>query len=145
METSKLTPEGEIDKSRANMGAPKSKDTFTTPRQLKQGLVKSGLRTDDRIGKGSWTQLDRDLADGKAIIGFGSYNEQWRKQFPTYSQTGSVPKGGVPHFNTILGKTANGNYIIGDPMYREGAVEMSRDQLAVYFSGQNPSYITGYK
>jgi hypothetical protein len=103
----------------------------TSDAQLKTGIANSGLRYDDRMYNGTWAQLDRDLADGKAILGWGYYDTQWRNQFPNYSQTGN---GRTDHLNTILGKTANGNYLVGDPMYRGGVVEMSRNQVAVYFS-----------
>lgn len=135
-----------INQARQLMNAPGTGNTSDT--QLKTGIANSGLRYDDRMNNGTWAQLDQDLANGKAIIGWGYYDTQWRSQFPNYSLTGS---GSTNHLNTILGKTPNGNYLVGDPMYRGGVVEMSRNQLAVYFSygggghDGRPYYLSVYR
>jgi hypothetical protein len=129
-EPSGISVQGSINQARYQlMNAPGTGDTDEN--QLKTGIANSGLRYDDRMNNGTWAQLDRDLADGKAIIAWGYYDTEWRNQFPNYRQTGG---GRTDHINTILGKTANGNYIVGDPMYTGGAVEMNRDQLSVYFT-----------
>ena len=43
----------------------------------------------------------------------------------------------------MLGKTAEGKYLVADPMFSGGTVELSRDQLAVFFARQNgePSFV----
>ena len=55
-----------------------------------------------------------------------------------------LSSGDVGHFNTILGKTPDGKYIVSDPMYTGGPVEMTREQLAVFFGpsyGGTPSFL----
>jgi hypothetical protein len=37
------------------------------------------------------------------------------------------------HFIAVLGRTNEGNYIVSDPMYGGGAVEMTRDELKEFF------------
>jgi hypothetical protein len=141
-----ISVQDSINQARQLMNAPGTGNTSDA--QLKTGIANSGLRYDDRMYNGTWEQLDRDLAAGKAIIGWGYYDTQWRSQFPNYNQTGS---GRTDHLNTILGKTANGNYLVGDPMYTGGAVEMTRDRLAVYFSNGGgghdgrPYYLAVYR
>ena len=66
------------------------------------------------------------------MIANGYYGELWRQQFPNYSSTGD---GNVEHLNAILGRTSDGYYIVADPMYRGGPVEMTKEQLDVYFNG----------
>jgi Peptidase_C39 like family len=118
-----------INRARQLMNAPGNTETSNV--QMMNGLNNAGLRTNAYRYNGNFDQIDRDLADGKAVIIMGYYGSSWRNQFPNYSLTGN---GNINHINTILGKTANGNYLVGDPMYRGGVVEMNRNQVAVFFS-----------
>jgi Peptidase_C39 like family len=127
-EPANTSVQSSIDYARRLMGM--SGNVYANTTQIMTGLSNAGLRATDRMSNGTWTQLDRDLADGKAVITWGFYAQNWRNQF-----TGSTGDGnGNDHINTVLGKTPNGKYLVGDPMHRGGVVEMSRDQLAVFFS-----------
>jgi Peptidase_C39 like family len=142
-EPANLSVQASINLARQRMGAPGN--GFTDSNQLIAGLRNAGLQAANHMFDGSWQQLDQDLAAGRPVIAWGYYGSAWRNQFPSYALTGN---GATDHLNTILGKTANGNYIVGDPMYRGGTVEMNRNQLAVFFSngggGHNgqPYFIT---
>jgi hypothetical protein len=130
-EPSNLSVQGSINYARQMMNVAPSWTGFTSDTQMMTGLTNAGLRATNRMSNGTWAQLDQDLAAGKAVITWGYYAPNWRYQFPNYSSTG---EGKTDHINTILGKTPNGNYLVGDPMYRGGVVEMNRNQLAVFFS-----------
>jgi hypothetical protein len=142
-EPANLSVQASINLARQRMGAPGN--GFTNSNQLVAGLRNAGLQAADHMNDGSWQQLDQDLAAGRPVIAWGYYGNAWRNQFPSYSLTGN---GNTDHLNVIFGKTANGNYVVGDPMYRGGTVEMTRNQLAVFFSngggGHNgqPYFIT---
>jgi hypothetical protein len=130
-EPGNLSVQGSINYARQMMNVAPSWTGYTSDTQMMTGLANAGLRATNRMSNGTWSQLDQDLAAGKAIIAWGYYAPNWRYQFPSYSSTGN---GYTNHINTILGKTPNGNYLVGDPMYRGGVVEMNRNQLAVFFS-----------
>lgn len=108
--------------------------------QLETAASSLGVPTSNGSG---WNQLDATLAAGKPVVANGNAYQAWRDQFP---HTGGkrYGSGDVQHFNTILGKTADGKYIVSDPMYTGGPVEMTREQLSVFFGplyGGNPSYL----
>ncbi len=89
-----------------------------------------------------WDTLDQSLAEGKPVIANGWYGSAWRQQFPSYALTGGLGEGveGVFHLNAILGTTSDGKYIVADPMYRGGPVEMTRDELDVFFQDDTFGY-----
>lgn len=101
---------------------------WTSWEQLKTGIRKAGGTPEELYAQDA---INRSLAAGKAVIAVGWYGENWRRQFPNYNLTGN---GNINHINTILGRTADGRYIVADPMYQGGAVEMNWTQLTVYFS-----------
>lgn len=101
---------------------------FTSWAQLETGIRNAGGKPENLNSKDA---IDRSLTAGKPIITVGFYGENWRRQFPNYQLTGN---GNISHINTILGRTADGRYIVADPMYIGGTVEMNWNQLAVYFS-----------
>jgi hypothetical protein len=78
------------------------------------------------FGQG-WEELDRALEKGP-VLGNGYLGPAWREQFPE-----RVGRGDVGHVNCILGKTAEGKYIVADPMHTGGPVEMTREQLSNFF------------
>jgi Peptidase_C39 like family len=131
-EPANLSTQGSINLARRNMGMVGNEDA--NENQLVTGLRNAGLQVANHFRDGNWQQLDQDLAAGKPVVAWGFYGAAWRNQFPSYSLTGGVSNDGTDHLNAILGKTANGNYVVADPMYRGGAVEMTRSQLAVFFS-----------
>ncbi|WP_295618546.1 C39 family peptidase [Chamaesiphon sp. GL140_3_metabinner_50] len=131
-ELSNTSVQTSINRARQLMNAPMNNNIQTNNLQVVTGLSSVGLRSNTySYDSNTLAQIDRDLADGKAVIAFGYYGTNWRNQFPSYSLTGA---GDTNHINTILGKTSSGNYLVGDPLYRGGVVEMNRTQLAVFFS-----------
>jgi hypothetical protein len=106
---------------------------YTDWSQLRKGITNAG-GTAQSID--SWTDLDENLSQGCPAVVIGYYNQSWKNQFPDPSLAGS---GNVAHFVTVLGRTKEGNYIVADPMYKGGPVEMTKFQLSKFFySGQNP-------
>ena len=85
-----------------------------------------------------WGALDQALENGP-VIANGYTDANWRAQFP--ERMGS---GDVGHIATVLGKTENGNYIVADPLHTGGPVEMTKEQLSVFFSrtGGEPSFVS---
>jgi Peptidase_C39 like family len=128
-EPANLSTQASINVARQYMGM--VGNGYASDSQVVAGLRRAGLQVANHMYDGTWQQLDQDLAAGRPVVAWGFYGAAWRNQFPSYSLTGS---GNTDHLNTILGKTANGNYLVADPMYRGGAVEMNRSQLAVFFS-----------
>jgi Peptidase_C39 like family len=132
-----------INNARYYMGVSQNANVLTNNLEIERGLKAVGLRTGSHMDDGSWEILDKDLNNGMAVIAWGWWSSQWRSQFPNYNYSGATD-----HFISIVGKTPNGNYLVLDPMYRGGAVEMSRARLAVFFSygggGHNgtPYFIT---
>jgi hypothetical protein len=101
--------------------------------QLDAGIKNAGGKSEV---VNSWDILDQSLQSGKPVILYGYYDSIWRSQFPDYKLTGS---GNTAHFNAVLGKTSDGKYIVADPMYRGGAVAMTRDQLTKFLRGPDNS------
>jgi hypothetical protein len=66
------------------------------------------------------------------VVAYGDCYPSWKKQFP--KTEGRYGGGEIAHFIAILGKTQDGRYIVCDPMFTGGPVEMTRDQLSVFFS-----------
>jgi hypothetical protein len=96
----------------------------------------------------SWGELDAQLAAGHPVMAGGWVSDEggnglaWKQQFPGGVGPGAYGTGTTGHLISILGKAANGKYIVADPLYARGPVEMTREQLALYFSqtGGNPSF-----
>lgn len=146
-----LTPEQRIDYARSlmNPGTPPTSyvtasDGTSVPQldtdaaysnvgQLETAASSLGVPTSNGSG---WDALDAALASGKPVIANGNAYQGWRDQFP-HTNGHRYGSGDVGHFNTILGKTPDGKYIVSDPMYTGGPVEMTRDQLAAFFG---PAY-----
>ena len=72
------------------------------------------------------------------MLANGFLDGRWRDQFPQ-----RVGSGDISHISTVLGKTPQGKYIVADPMHTGGPVEMTREQLAVFFrkNGGVPSFV----
>jgi hypothetical protein len=92
-----------------------------------------------------WDALDRALGAGKPVISYGYLGSEWRNQFYQNPNGGDprVGSGEIDHINAILGKTPQGKYIVADPMYTGGPVEMTRDQLSKFYvrtSNGSPSF-----
>lgn len=93
---------------------------------IETGIKTAGGRPEPSSG---WETLDTKLSEGKPVVSYGYLNDEWRQQFP--ARVGG--RGGIGHINAILGKTPDGKYIVADPMHEGGPVEMTRDQLSVFY------------
>ncbi|HYI00008.1 LysM peptidoglycan-binding domain-containing protein [Hyalangium sp.] len=96
----------------------------------------------------TWGDLDAQLEAGHPVMAGGWVSDEggdglaWKQQFPGGVGPGAYGTGTTGHLISILGKTADGKYIVADPLYARGPVEMTKEQLALYFSqtGGNPSF-----
>ena len=81
------------------------------------------------------TDLDAALARGNpVIIGSGTTWAAWgqaEKTAGNYLNSGN-PSG---HFVTVLGRSANGNYLIGDPLVKGGPIEVTAAQVQTALNG----------
>ncbi|MHB8874877.1 MAG: C39 family peptidase [Myxococcaceae bacterium] len=100
------------------------------------GATAAGLTSEHTSG---WGALDDALADGHPVVAAGMISETWKGQFPPDGHYGSA--GRVGHFVAILGKTPEGKYIVSDPMFANGAVEMTQEELKT-FVGTIPDITT---
>ena len=93
-----------------------------------------------------WADFDAALNAGKSTVVEGNISGSWHTVFAHHQAdaAGNYQGGGNGHFIAVLGKTADGKYLVADPMYSGGTVAMSRDELAVFFKAQNgePSFVT---
>ncbi|MHB8873156.1 MAG: C39 family peptidase [Myxococcaceae bacterium] len=103
--------------------------------EVVNGAKRAGLNAEHAYG---WGALNDALAAGHPVVAAGTISETWKDQFPE-GHYGSAGK--VGHFIAVMGKTAEGNYIVSDPMFANGAVEMTPAQLKV-FVGEKPDVTT---
>lgn len=95
---------------------------------LLDGVRAAGLKAERGNG---WAALDAALQAGKPVVASGYTSDAWRAQFP--KDIGRYGSGYIGHLNAILGKTADGKYIVDDPMFTGGPVAMTRAELTKYF------------
>lgn len=92
-----------------------------------------------------WADFDAALNEGQSVVVEGNISSSWRTVFAGHQvdAAGNYQGGGNGHFIAVLGKTAEGQYLVADPMYTGGTVAMSRDELAVFFKqqGGEPSFV----
>jgi len=102
------------------------------------GASEVGITTKKETG---WAAFDDALNSGNPVVVEGNINSDWRKAVASHPP-GSYAGGGDGHFIAVLGKTADGKYLVADPMYSGGTVEMTRDELAKFFAKQGgaPSF-----
>ncbi|MBL1177207.1 hypothetical protein [Pantanalinema sp. GBBB05] len=108
---------------------------YTGDGNMRVGIQRAGGRAEEYS---TWNDLDHSLMEGKPLVANGRISSKWRDQFPEPTLYGS---GGDFHYIAVLGKTPNGKYIVADPMYKGGPVEMTKNQLAV-FRGENARFLT---
>jgi hypothetical protein len=84
-------------------------------------------------GTGS-ANLSARLGEGKPAVLSGKTTASWRNQFPVRGDYGGFTEG-FGHIIAVVGKQADGRFLVSDPMYRSGAVAMSAGQLAVFNGG----------
>ncbi len=158
-----LTNEQQIDYARALM-YPKLAKTDGADVKLPDGstvrilnydkmLTGIGAATEGAQGGGlgnaahhkGWADFDTALNAGESLVVEGNISSKWRAVFGVHQgeAPGDYQSGGNGHFIAVLGKTADGRYIVADPMYTGGTVAMSRDELAVFFAkqGGEPSFV----
>jgi hypothetical protein len=77
--------------------------------------------------------VDQALARGNPVI-LGGYGV-WAAWGSQQQAAGNYLNGRDPlgHFVTVLGKTQDGQYIVGDPLVRGGSVTVSAQQLATFY------------
>lgn len=150
-----LTPEQEVDHARALM-TPGHADQFTYTNDANGNSVPlldrdswlTGSSTGTTVESGvtaaggtptngsGWEQLDQALQNGP-VLASGRTDAEWRANPAFHARVGS---GDTLHLNAILGKQADGDYLVADPMHEGGVVEMTKDQLATYFDSGQPSF-----
>jgi peptidoglycan hydrolase-like protein with peptidoglycan-binding domain len=76
--------------------------------------------------------IDQAMERGNPVIIGGNPWQAWGAE---QRANGNYLNGRDPggHFVTVLGKTQEGQYIIGDPLVKNGTIEVSRDQLETFF------------
>lgn len=146
-----LTPEQSVDYARSLMNPDTLPSSYVTSSdgqsipqldtdgdtsnvgQLQTAASSLGVPTENSSG---WDALDATLESGRPVVANGDAYQGWRDQFP-HENGKRYGNGDIGHFNTILGKTADGKYVVSDPMYTGGPVEMTREQLSAFFG---PTY-----
>lgn len=156
MEPGGLSIENSIDHARYLM-FPTDRRVTTLPNGVKVLNADGEISSDANIATGirtaggtpepgsGWDALDRVLGAGKPVISYGYLGSEWRNQFSENPNGGDprVGRGEIGHINAILGKTPEGKYIVVDPMYTGGPVEMTRAQLSNFYvrtSNGSPSF-----
>jgi hypothetical protein len=76
--------------------------------------------------------VDAALARGSAVIIGGDPNRAWEGRL---AAKGSYQESGdFGHFCTVLGKTADGRYVVNDPLSTAGSITVSAQELQAYWS-----------
>jgi peptidoglycan hydrolase-like protein with peptidoglycan-binding domain len=157
-----LTPEQRVDYARALMypGTTPTSYVDVGGQQIPQlnddhALSSTGAVASAFSGAGGtsysgsgWEALDAALAAGDPVVAHGYYGKSgWGATLESAGaaqgyESGYAGGGNIGHFNAILGKTADGRYVVADPMYTGGTVELTREQLEQYFSpsGGSPAF-----
>lgn len=131
LEPSGLSVVASINRANGLIGF-RAKADFTSDVEIERGIRNAGATPENLVG---WNALDQSLSQGKPFIAFGRITQDWLNQFSP-----KINNNDVDHIIAILGKTTNGRYIVADPVYPYGPVEMTQSQLAVFFRkyGSNP-------
>ncbi|HVG57783.1 MAG TPA: C39 family peptidase, partial [Hyalangium sp.] len=100
--------------------------------QLAAGLRALGAQTTMLSGPVT-SAVDQALARGNPVI-LGGYGV-WAAWGSQQQASGNYLNGRDPsgHFVTVLGKTQDGQYIVGDPLVRGGSITVSAQQLATFY------------
>lgn len=102
--------------------------------QLIRALAGNGANT-NVLRPITLDKMDAAIAAGHPLIlGTSTTWEAWGK---TQSAAGDYLNHRNPggHFVTVLGKAPNGNYIVGDPLSKTGAVEVTPQQMQTALGG----------
>ena len=81
--------------------------------------------------------LDFALNNGMPVVLYGRYFQLWRDVYDSDNHWGQDDD--INHFIAVTGKSSETEYIVNDPMYKNGAKIMTYNQLRVFFEdGKNP-------
>jgi hypothetical protein len=97
------------------------------------GLVQAGAEVSGL--KNTLPELDGALDRGHPVIlGTGSTWAAWGKAEHT---AGNYLNSGDPHghFVLVVGRAANGNYLVSDPLVKGGPIEVTQAQMQTALSG----------
>jgi murein DD-endopeptidase MepM/ murein hydrolase activator NlpD len=99
---------------------------------LARGLRALGAQTTSLSGP-VVSAVDQALARGNPVIlgGYGAWSAWGSDQRAAQNYLNSGNPGG--HFVTVLGKTQDGQYIVGDPLVKGGTLAVSAQQLATFY------------
>jgi LysM repeat protein len=127
------TASAAIDRVRDSvLGYDSTTSTHLLTSQVAHGLEALGARTTQLSGPVA-SAVDQALARGNPVIlgGYGSWAAWGRDQ----QNAGNYLNGGDPrgHFVTVLGKTQDGQYIVGDPLVRGGTITVDAQKLATFY------------
>lgn len=158
-----LNPEQQIDHARALMypdlakssGSDVTLPDGSTVRVLNADKMLTGMGAmttgaqgggfEGAVHEKGWAAFDAALNAGESLVVEGNISSAWRANFADEAKAtgGSYQSGGNGHFLAVLGKTGDEKYLVADPMFSGGTVEMTRDELAVFFKQQNgePSFM----
>jgi len=110
----------------------KSQDTNDS--ELQKALAANGAQG-TVVKPVSLASVDQAIANGHPmIVGTGTTWSAWgSKQNTAGAYLNHQNPGG--HYVTVMGKAADGNYIVGDPLSKVGALEVTPRQLQTALSG----------
>jgi hypothetical protein len=102
--------------------------------QLATGLQRAGAQTQMLSGD-PVAAVDAALGRGHPAIlgGSGVWNAWGAQQRAAGNYLNSRNPGG--HFVSVMGKTGDGQYIVSDPLARNGAITVSAAQLRTFYAG----------
>ncbi|HVE84447.1 MAG TPA: LysM peptidoglycan-binding domain-containing protein [Myxococcales bacterium] len=102
--------------------------------QLASGLRSAGAATQMLYNADPVASVEEALGRGHPAIlgGSGVWNAWGAQQRAAGNYLNSRDPGG--HFVTVMGKSDDGRYIVGDPLVRNGAITVTADQLRTYMS-----------
>lgn len=129
-------PQAVIDVARTDSGTTAPNTTGTD--QLKAAAETGGATTtnvEDMDG------LDAALARGEPVVLYGVPNQEgtWSRESDTYDtgNFGFIHEESA-HWISVIGRTAEGGYIIQDPLSRDGTITVTQEELEVYAVWDRP-------
>lgn len=101
------------------------------------GLTTSSLNPGDMAG------LDSALASGKMVIASGDPIAYERALGLTGADYGNNARYDGSHYILVMGKSADGNYIVDDPLSRKGSLSLTPSLMATYFGAEWGGVVIG--
>ncbi|MBI3185582.1 MAG: peptidoglycan-binding protein [Myxococcales bacterium] len=97
---------------------------------LERALGQHGAQT-QMLPPPAIDSIDGAIERGNPVILGGNPWSAWGRDL---SRAGNYLNGRDPggHFVTVLGKTADGRYVVGDPLVKNGTIEVTADQLKTF-------------